>query len=69
MSDRHAAEKRFNELLSEFRAEILPVVAKDWENLTRDEREQLMRVNNFLWTALSSWPCRLCRGDVESLGS
>ena len=47
MSDRHAAEKLFNELLSEFRAEILPAVAKDWENLTRDEREQLMRVNNF----------------------
>ena len=47
MSDRHAAEKLFNELLSEYRAEILPAVAKDWENLTRDEREQLMRVNNF----------------------
>ena len=47
MSDRHAAEKLFNELLSEYRAEILPTVAKDWENLTRAEREQLMRVNNF----------------------
>ena len=38
MSDRHAAEKHFNELLSEFRAEILPAVTKDWENSTRDER-------------------------------
>ena len=47
MSDCHAAEKLFNEFFSEFRAEILPAVAKDWENLTRDEREQLMNVNNF----------------------
>ena len=36
-----------NELLSEYRAEILPTVAKDWENMTKTEREQLMRVNNF----------------------
>ena len=47
MSDRHAAEKLFNELLREYRAEILPTVAKDWENMTKTEREQLMRVNNF----------------------
>ena len=60
MSDRHAAEKLFNELLSAYSVEILPTVAKDWENLTRAEREQLMHVNNFLWTVLSSWPCRLC---------
>lgn len=47
MSDRHAAEKLFNELLSEYRAEILPAVAKDWENMTETERGQLIRVNNF----------------------
>ena len=35
MSDCHAAEKLFNELLSEYRAEILPMVAKDWENMTK----------------------------------
>ena len=47
MSDRHVAEKLFNELLSEYTAEILPTVAKDWENITKTKREQLMRVNNF----------------------
>ena len=47
MSDRHAAEKLFNELLMEYRAEILPTVAKDWENMTKTEREQLMHINNF----------------------
>ena len=47
MSDRHAAEKLFNELLSEYRADILPSVAKDWEGMNKTEREQLTRVNNF----------------------
>ena len=43
MSDRHAAEKLFNELLSEYRADILPSVAKDWEGMNKTEREQLTR--------------------------
>lgn len=30
MSDRHAAEKLFNDLLSEYRAEILPHVVTGW---------------------------------------
>jgi len=47
MSDRHAAEKLFNELFSEYRVKILPAVAKDWGKMTQKEREQLMRVNNF----------------------
>ena len=47
MSDRHAAEKLFNELLSEYRADILPSVAKDWEGMNKTKKEQLTRVNNF----------------------
>ena len=47
MSDRHAAEKLFNELLHDFRAEILPTVAENWNQMTEMEKEQLTRMNNF----------------------
>lgn len=47
MSDRHSAEKLFNEILSDFRAEILPTVTDNWESITEVEREQLTRMNNF----------------------
>ena len=47
MSDRHAAEKLFNEILSDFRAEILPTVIDNWDSITEVEREQLTRMNNF----------------------
>lgn len=47
MSDRHAAEKLFNELLSDFRLEILPSMVEDWSNLDEDEKDQLTRLNNF----------------------
>ena len=47
MSDRHAAEKLFNELLHDFRADILPSVAENWEQMNEMEKEQLTRMNNF----------------------
>ena len=48
MSDRHAAEKLFNELLHDFRADILPSVAENWEQMNEMEKEQLTRMNNIL---------------------
>ena len=47
MSDLHSAENLFNELLTEYRAEILPAVAKNWDIMSENERKQLTRVNNF----------------------
>ena len=47
MSDRHAAEKLFNEVLHDFREEILPNVVENWEDLTKTEKQQMTRMNNF----------------------
>lgn len=47
MSDRHAAEKLFNELLKDFRADILPTIIEKWDELAVEEKEQLTRMNNF----------------------
>ena len=47
MSDRHAAEKLFNDLLSEYRAEILPHVVTGWSEASNTEKELLTRMNNF----------------------
>lgn len=47
MSDRHSAEKLFNELLQEYRAEILPTLFEDWDEMAEFEKEQMTRMNNF----------------------
>ena len=47
MSDRHSAEKLFNEVLRDYREELLPTVAENWDKMTDIEREQLTRMNNF----------------------
>ena len=47
MSDRHAAEKLFTQILAEYRCNILPDVVAGWEQMTDAEHEQLMRMNNF----------------------
>ena len=52
MSDRHSTEKLFNEMLHDYRAEILPSVAENCEVMTDVEKEQLTHMNNFfgiLW--------------------
>lgn len=47
MSDRHSAEKLFNEMLHDYRKEILPDVIENWQDLSDDERDQMTRMNNF----------------------
>ena len=47
MSDRHAAEKLFNDMLHDYRVEILPTVVGNWENMDDAEKENIMRMNNF----------------------
>ena len=47
MSDRHAAEKLFNEMLHDYRVEILPTVVENWEIMDDAEKEHLMRMNFF----------------------
>ena len=55
MSDRHSAEKLFNKFLQEYREELLPTVAENWDHMTIEEKEQLTRMNNFFvaYTMLS----------------
>ena len=48
MSDRHAAEKLFNDMLHDYRVEILPTVVENWENMDDAEKEHLMRTDIFL---------------------
>ncbi len=47
MSDTHAAEKRFADILHEYRKDILPSIANDWDNMTELEQEHLSNMNNF----------------------
>jgi hypothetical protein len=47
MSDRHSAEKLFNEMLHDYRAEVLPTVVENWQVMSETERKQLTRMNNF----------------------
>ena len=47
MSDRHAAEKLFNEMLHDFTVDVLPTVVENWNQISEPEREQLTRMNNF----------------------
>ena len=47
MSDRHAAEKLFCHLLADYRESILPDVVADWDMLSSDQRDQIIRMNNF----------------------
>jgi hypothetical protein len=47
MSDRHAAEKLFSQILSEYRESILPDVVSGWREMSEQEQEQVTRINNF----------------------
>lgn len=47
MSDRAATEKAFNDLLSQYRSEILPTVLQEWEKLSDEERQSMSRMYNF----------------------
>jgi len=47
MTDRAATEKAFNDLLSQYRSEILPTVLQEWEKLSDEERQSMSRMYNF----------------------
>ncbi|XP_056017756.1 uncharacterized protein LOC130053959 [Ostrea edulis] len=47
MSDRASTEKKFNELLEEYRSNILPNVIEGWIDMTEDEHRSVSRMNNF----------------------
>lgn len=47
MSDRAAAQKSFNDLLATYRAEILPKVTSNWDNLSEDEQSSLSQMHHF----------------------
>ena len=53
MSDRHIVEKKFNCLLEDYRAQILPMVAADWDMLSIDEQSNLSSLNNFFVECMS----------------
>ena len=44
MSDKHSAEKLFNDILADYRAEVLPQVINGWSG---SERDQITQMNNF----------------------
>ena len=47
MSDRHIVEKKFNKLLEDYRAEVLPVVVSNWSALSIEEKSNISSLNNF----------------------
>lgn len=68
MSDRHAAEKLFNRVLEDFRADVLPLVVEKWNDMTDDEKEQLERMNNFFVVSITSFIRRSFKGMGSSNG-
>lgn len=47
MGDQAASEKAFNKKLEDLRAEILPGITDNWDELSEQEQMQLNRVNRF----------------------
>ena len=47
MSDRHIVEKKFNELLKEYRADVLPKVVEGWDKMNEEQRKCVEQINNF----------------------
>ena len=47
MSDRHIVQKKINELLEDYRKDILPQIVDDWSKLTSNEQERFCRLNTF----------------------
>ena len=47
MSDRCAVQKSFNDLLCNYRVDILPEVESGWQDLSADARDNISRMNNF----------------------
>ena len=55
MSDRHSAQKLFNEILTDYRSSILPSIVEGWSDMTELEREQVCRMNNFFVGYIFLW--------------
>ena len=47
MSDRHSAEKKFNELLEDYRTKVLSEVVENWEGMSEEQQTGIMKLNNF----------------------
>ena len=47
MSDRHVVQKKFNELLEDYRKEMLPKIMATWNNLSKEQQVELHQMNNF----------------------
>ena len=47
MSDRCVVQKRFNTILSQYRKEVVPAVINGWDVMTDDEKEKLLKMNDF----------------------
>ena len=47
MSDRASTEKHFNQLLEQYRSEILPYVCLGWEDMSDEEKNKMTHMNNF----------------------
>ena len=47
MSDRAAAERKFGELLHEYRKKVVPSVVSGWGDMSGEERMNVERMNNF----------------------
>ncbi|WAQ97077.1 hypothetical protein MAR_029767, partial [Mya arenaria] len=47
MSDRAATEVKFNDLLSTYRTEVLPLVYSNYETFTEDEKNSMESLNNY----------------------
>ena len=47
MSDRHVVEKKFNDVLEDYRRDILPTIIDSWEQMTPDEQGSISTLNNF----------------------
>ena len=46
MSDRHVVEKKFNDLLEDYRREVLPTIIDSWEQITPDNQSSISSLNN-----------------------
>ena len=47
MSDRASAQKSFDSLLAQYRAQTLPKVTQDWDHLTENEKQAMSQMHNF----------------------
>lgn len=52
MSDKSSVQKSFNRLLEDYRANILPEVLSDWQDLETDEKVA-RKMNNFFVACIS----------------